>query len=151
MASLAALLPVMSGPSTRLVQVGWRWSLARQFLVLHFAVVLLGVLVTGIWIGNQIETSVLNRTASVTALYVDSLITPRIQNLATAQWLSADQVSEFDALVSGTALGQGVVVFKIWSPDGRVLYSPDRSLIGMRFPTSEEFQTAAHGQVVADM
>jgi signal transduction histidine kinase len=133
------------------VRLGWRWSLARQFLVAHFGVVLLGVILTGVWIGNQIESSVLNRTASVTALYVDSLITPRLQNLATSAWLTPDQVAEFDQLVTGTALGQGVVVFKIWSPQGRVLYSLDRSLIGRQFPASDEFQTALGGQVVSDM
>src|SRR5262245_25004457 len=67
------------------------WSLARQFLIAHFGIVLLGVLVTGAWIGNQIESSVLERTGSVTALYVDSVISPRLQNLAVAQWLSTDE------------------------------------------------------------
>ena len=118
---------------------------------MHFGVALLGVLLTGMWIGNQIESTVLSRTASVTALYVDSLITPRLQNLATSASLAPDQVAEFDNLVTGTALGQGVVVFKIWSPDGHVLYSPDRTLIGQQFPTTDEFQTAVHGQVAADM
>jgi signal transduction histidine kinase len=127
------------------------WSLARQFLVGHFAIVLLGVLVTGVWIGNQIESSVLERTSSVTALYVDSVIGPRLQNLATAQWLTPDELTDLDHLVTGTSLGQGVVVFKIWSPEGRVLYSPDRSLIGERFPLTDEFQKALQGQVVADM
>ena len=129
----------------------WRWSLARRFLVAHFGVVLIGVVFTGVWIGNQIESSVLNRTAGVTALYVDSLITPRLQNLAISAWLTPDQIADFDSLITGTALGQGVAVFKIWSPDRHVLYSPDRSLIGQQFPSSEEFQTALHGQVVADM
>jgi signal transduction histidine kinase len=151
MASAAAVRPIPNvsreGPGERT----WRWSLARQFLVIHFGVALLGVLLTAIWIGNQIETTVLNRTASVTALYVDSLISPRLQNLATSTWLAADQVADLDNLVTGTALGQGVVVFKIWSPDGRILYSPDRSLIGEQLPTTDAFQTAVRGQVAADM
>src|SRR5262245_54241076 len=63
------------------------WSLARQFLIAHFGIVLLGVVVTGAWIGNQIESSVLDRTGSVTALYVDSVIGPRLQNLAVSEWL----------------------------------------------------------------
>jgi signal transduction histidine kinase len=151
MANVTAMRPFTTFPRERAVGRMWRWSLARQFLVIHFGVALIGVLLTGIWIGNQIESTVLSRTAGVTALYVDSLITPRLQNLATSAQLSPDQVAEFDSLVTGTALGQGVVVFKIWSPDGRVLYSPDRSLIGQQFPTTDEFQTAVRGQVAADM
>jgi signal transduction histidine kinase len=151
MVSVAVPQPITAERRRALVRLGWRWSLARQFLIAHFGVVLLGVILTGVWIGNEIESSVLNRTASVTALYVDSLITPRLQNLATSAWLSSDQMAEFDRLVTGTALGQGVVVFKIWSPQGRVLYSLDRSLIGRQFAASDEFQTALSGQVVSDM
>ena len=126
-------------------------SLARRFLVAHFALVFVGVALTGAWIGGQVETSVLDRTAGVTALYVDSVISPRVQDLATSPWLSPDRVNELDHLVSGTALGQGVAVFKIWSTDGTVLYSLDRSLIGRQFPTTDEFHTALRGQVNADM
>lgn len=151
MASAAALNPIEFKRQQASVTSKWRWSLARQFLVAHFGVVLIGVVITGVWIGNQIESSVLSRTAGVTALYVDSLITPRLQNLATSASLTTGQISDFDSLLTRTALGQGVAVFKIWSPDGQVLYSPDRTLIGQQFPTSEEFQTALGGQVVADM
>jgi signal transduction histidine kinase len=128
-----------------------RWTVARQFLGIYFIFVLVGVIATGVWIGNQIESSVLDRTASVTALYVDSLITPRLQNLATDQWLSTNQLTDLDHLVTDTALGQGVAAFKVWSPDRRMLYSLDRSLIGTKFSSSDEFQTALQGDVVADM
>jgi signal transduction histidine kinase len=151
MLSVAVSRPFTAERRRGLVRLGWRWSLARQFLVAHFGVVLLGVILTGIWIGNEIESSVLNRTANVTALYVGSLITPRLQNLATSAWLSPDQKAEFDKLITGTSLGEGVVVFKIWSPEGRVLYSLDRTLVGRQFDASEELQKALDGQVVADM
>jgi signal transduction histidine kinase len=147
----AAVSPLFTLSRKRAAGRTWRWSLARQFLVMHFGIALIGVVLTGVWIGNQIESTVLNRTASVTALYVDSLITPRLQNLATSELLSPEQIAEFDNILTGTSLGQGVVVFKIWSPDGHVLYSLERSIIGQQFPTTEEFQTAMHGQVTADM
>jgi signal transduction histidine kinase len=127
------------------------WSIERQFLLTHFAIVVIGVVVTGAWIGSQIETSVLDRTASVTTLYVDSVIGPRLQSLANAESLTASEVADLDHLVTGTALGQGVVVFKIWSPDGHVLYSPDRALIGRQFPLNEEFRKSLAGQVAADL
>ncbi len=58
------------------------WSLARRYLVSHFTVVLAGVLVVGAWVGHQIGESVLQRTAGITALYVDSVVGPRLQALA---------------------------------------------------------------------
>jgi hypothetical protein len=42
--------------------------------VASLVVVLIGVLITGAWIGHQIESSVLDRTAGITALYVESVV-----------------------------------------------------------------------------
>jgi hypothetical protein len=65
--------------------------------------------------------------------------------------LTQDQIADLDHLVTDTSLGRGVVVFKVWSPDGRILYSLDRSLIGRQFSISDEFHTALQGQVTADV
>src|SRR5689334_19515390 len=128
-----------------------RWSLAREFLVGHFAIVLLGVLVMGAWVGGQIQTSVLDRTASVTTLYVGSVIGPRLQSLASSASLSEQEIADLDQLVTTTSLGQGVVVYKLWSLDGHVLYSPDRKLIGRQFPVSDDFVRTLRGDVFADI
>jgi len=77
--------------------------------------------------------------------------TSRLQSLASSDWLSSDEVAELDQLIGGTGLGQGVVVFKIWSRDGRVVYSPDRALIGRQFALNNEFQKTLEGEVVADI
>src|SRR5689334_11519758 len=121
MASLAVLARTENsrvGRAAAALPGAGQWSLTRQFLVGHFAIVLLGVLLTGAWIGNQIEASVLDRTASVTNLYVNSVIGPRLQNLARSAWLTPNEIADLDHLITDTPLGQGVVVFKIWSPDG---------------------------------
>jgi signal transduction histidine kinase len=129
-----------------------QWSLARQYVVASLVIVLAGVLVTGAWIGHQIETSVLDRTAGVTALYVDSFLSSTLQGLASDdRWLTAADTDALDRLISDTGLGQGVVLFKIWSLDGRVLYSPDRSLVGQQFPVDAGLASAARGEVQADM
>ncbi len=128
------------------------WSLAQQYVAASLIVVLAGVLVTGAWIGHQIEASVLDRTAGITALYVDSVLGPNLQALAyDDRWLTASDASALDRLVSATGLGQGVVLFKIWSLDGRVLYSADRSLVGQQFPIDSGLERARQGEVVADI
>lgn len=129
-----------------------RWSLAQQYVVASLIVVLAGVLVTGAWIGHQIETSVLDRTAGVTALYVDSFLSSKLQSLASDdRRLTPSDMAALDHLISDTGLGQGVVLFKIWSLDGRVLYSPERSLVGQKFPVGGGLASAARGEVTADM
>jgi signal transduction histidine kinase len=129
-----------------------QWSLARQYLAASLIVVLAGVLITGAWMGHQIEASVLDRTAGVTALYVDSVLSPNLQTLASNdQWLNAPDTAALNNLMNTNGLGQGVVLFKIWSLDGRVLYSADPALVGQQFPVDAGLSEAAEGQVTADM
>jgi signal transduction histidine kinase len=129
-----------------------RWSLARQYLLASLIVVLTGVVITGAWIGHQIESSVLQRTAGITALYVDSVVSPNLQALARDdRWITANDTAALNRLVSDTGLGQGVVLFKIWSLDGRVLYSPDQGLVGRQFPIDMGLSRAAKGEVTSDM
>src|SRR5215470_13974123 len=136
---------------TRL-RVAPRWSLARQYLTASLLMVLAGVIVTGAWIGHQIEKSVLDRTAYITALYIDSVLSPSLQELANDdRGLTPTSTAALDRLYSETALGQGVVLFKIWSLDGRVLYSPDAALVGHEFPIDPGLARATHGEVAADV
>jgi signal transduction histidine kinase len=128
------------------------WSLAQQYLVASLIVVLAGVLVTGAWIGHQIESSVLDRTGAITALYVDSVLGPNLQALALDdRWLTPADMAALNRLVATTGLGQGVVLFKIWSIGGRVLYSPDQSLVGQQFPVDSGLERATRGEVTADI
>jgi signal transduction histidine kinase len=126
------------------------WSLAQQYLVASLLVVLAGVITTGAWIGHQIETSVVERTGGITALYVDSVLGPNLQALARDdRWLTADDAAALNRLVATTGLGQGVVQFKIWSLDGRILYSADPALVGQQFAIDDSLRQAIDGEVTA--
>ena len=128
-----------------------RWSLARQYLAASLLVVLTGVVITGAWMGHQIESSVLDRTAGITALYIDSVVSPNLQSLAHDESLSASDAAALDHLFSDTGLGQGVVLFKIWSLDGRVVYSPYQAIVGQQFPIDPGLAQASRGEVAADL
>jgi signal transduction histidine kinase len=133
-------------------QFGRDLTLAQQYLMATLVVVLVGVLVTGAWIGHQIESSVLDRTAGITALYVDSVVGPNLQALAQDDsWLSETDAAALDRLVSTTRLGEGVVQIKVWSLDGRVLFSADQALVGQQFPIDPGLAQARNGAVFADM
>lgn len=128
-----------------------RLSLARQFLLASFAILLIGMLVIGLWISSQIELGVLNRTAAITSLYVASFVSPRIQILAQQPGLPDEVMQDLDRLVRETALGEQIVSFKIWSTDGRVLYAVDRDLVGIQFGVDEDLETALAGEVVTSI
>lgn len=127
-----------------------RLSLAGRFMLANLVVQAIGVVIIGTWVGQQIENGVLNRTASVTALYVESIMTPYLQSLATGSLSDAD-MQALESVVSKPLLQQQVVAFKVWAPDGTVLYSPDPRLVGRLFPIDEGLERALAGDVSADV
>jgi signal transduction histidine kinase len=137
----------------RLPALRWsrRLSLATQFLVASFLVLVVGMLVIGTWVGQAIEHGVLNRSAAVTALYVNSVLTDYLEGLNEETSLDPQVMATFDRLLADTPLGQRVAAFKVWSPDGEVLYSSDRRLMGQRFDVDGGLARAFQGDLSAEM
>jgi signal transduction histidine kinase len=126
-----------------------RLTLTRQFLVASFPIVLAGMLVIGFWVEREIERGVVTRLGEVQSLYVDALVAPHLDQLLARGTIDAEQKAKLDALLTDTALGQKIVAFIIWRPDGRVLYSNEAKLIGRRFPVSEGLAVALAGNIHA--
>ena len=62
---------------------------------------LLGGLATGWWVGTQLERGIIDRSASITGLYVESFIQPHLESLDTGSWLTAtDKASRSPAAPS---------------------------------------------------
>jgi signal transduction histidine kinase len=124
-----------------------KFSLARQFLIVSLLILVTGMLAIGTWISRQIEQSVLNRTAAITALYVDSFVSPHLQSLKDGNNLSANDLAELDRLLSETSLGQQIVSYKIWSTEGQILYNPVPEQIGRYYGISDDLGEALGGDV----
>lgn len=139
------------GRAAGLVGLNQSTSLARRFLLASLLVLVVGGLAIGWWIGGQLERGIIDRTASVTGLYVESFIQPHIESLANGAWLSDADKTQLDALLTDTTFGQQIVALKVWRPDGTIVYSPERALIGQSFPSDESLRNALNGNVVADM
>jgi signal transduction histidine kinase len=126
-------------------------SLAQRFLLANLAILLVAGLAVGIWVGNQLERSIMDRTASVTALYVASIIEPSVASLADGGELTLEELGTLDAHLASPALAERVRSMRLWSQDGRVVYSPNAELIGRTFPVDEHLAQAWRGQVVSSM
>lgn len=126
-------------------------TLARQYMLVSLLVMLGGMLVIGLWISQQIETAVTNRTAAVTALYVDSYISPHLQRLAQEEVLAAVDIKALERLLVDTSLGEQIVSFKIWSPNGVILYSTNPDLIGRQFEIDGGLAKAFDGAVITEV
>jgi signal transduction histidine kinase len=64
-------------------------------------------------------------------------------------------LADLDELVQAQILGESVVRVKIWTPDGRILYSDEPRLIGQRFELGEEerelFETGGSDAELSDL
>jgi signal transduction histidine kinase len=128
-----------------------RLSVAQQFLLGSLIILALGMAGIGAWVSRQIEDGVVHRTASTTALYVDSLIAPSLQDLTGGDTLSAEAIDRLDWLLEETPLGQEVALFQVWDRGGRIVYSTVPGLVGQQLEIEAELASALAGNVAADV
>ncbi|MCB0006938.1 MAG: hypothetical protein KDE04_10805 [Anaerolineales bacterium] len=126
-------------------------TLARQYMFASLIIMLLGMVLVGFWISRQIEEAVTKQTAAVTALYVDNFISPHLQSLHYNDWLSDEERQALADLMSDPTLGKEIVSFKIWSPNGTILYSPNPDLVGQQFVIEGGLAEAFSGEVVSEV
>lgn len=124
-------------------------SFSRQFLTLGLVVFSLAVIVTGVWIGRQIEHGAINRAASIAAVYTDSILHAQLREMPSAGTLRDDVVAALDDIFVAGPLAKKVVRFKLWLPDGTIMYSSDASQAGQRFPVSGLLASAFAGEVAS--
>jgi signal transduction histidine kinase len=110
-----------------------------------------GAIGLGLWVGQQIETGIISQTAGTTALYVDSFVSPHLQEFGRTGALSPAETRALAGLVEDTPLGQRIAYFKVWDLRGRILYSNDPSIVGQVFPMTEELARALKGDVTSDV
>lgn len=124
-------------------------TLAQRFRLTSIVVLALGMLGVGWWVSRQIETGVTQGTAETTALYMQSFVAPRVQELADGPALTDEHVAALRSLLVDTPLGTQIVAFKIWGADGRLVYSAEPAAVGRVFPISRTQARAWRGGIAA--
>src|SRR3990172_5356963 len=64
-----------------------RLGLGGQFALACLVVLVVGAFVIGTWVSQKVESGVVRRTAAMTALYVDSFISPYLAVLEAGEGL----------------------------------------------------------------
>ncbi|MFH1184987.1 MAG: sensor histidine kinase [Chloroflexota bacterium] len=128
-----------------------RLSLAQRFSLLSFILIFGAMFLVGAWTGRQIEIGVINRTAALTALYVDSLISHHLQEAMRTGATNPAHAQEVEDLLGDSPLGRSLAAYKIWSTEGRIIYSSQPALVGLRFPIEGGLEAALDGSVHAEI
>ena len=134
----------------RLSQHWRRMSLASQFAAAGGVVLIIAALVVGAIVARRIEESVVRNTASATALYMESFVSPLSQQLADSDQLSVNAKRALNEIFNDTPLGERVVSYKIWKQGGRIVEASDPALVGQVFPVNPSLRAAWDGQVRAE-
>ena len=124
-------------------------SLARQYMLASLVVLAFCMTGVGWWVSQQIQAGVIRESAATTALYMNSFVAPLIQDLASEDHLRPEHIKTLDRLITETPLGRQVTSFKIWTRDGRIVYSTIPALIGKTYQMSPESARAWRGEVTA--
>ncbi|MDP9295359.1 MAG: HAMP domain-containing histidine kinase [Actinomycetota bacterium] len=121
------------------------WRFAAASLV---AFMLIGGVVTVVMV--RVVRQRAEEHAKFHATYVvDAVLAPGLRNVPLDAPLTGQNLERIDRLVHDRILSDGRSVrVKIWAPDGTVLYSDNRSLIGQSFPEEHgELQAVLDGEI----
>ena len=122
-------------------------SFSHQFLAVSFGILVAGMIIIGTWIGHQIENNTVNRAAAIATVYVESILATRLQAFLRGGGIDRETRAALDRVFVEGPLSRKVVRFKLWSPDGTILYSSDELQSGRRFPVQGLLAAAFAGTV----
>jgi signal transduction histidine kinase len=147
----ANTLPHLTFPFVVAITHWWRGLGRARRLT---AALSLGIASAGIGacflVANHIQELFANRVGASTALYVDSVVEPLVQELASKSSLSEQNRSALERSLSPTSSGKPLVAFRIWLSD-QIVFSSRGELVGKQFSPTNARSRAFKGEVVASL
>lgn len=132
----------------RLRRVFRKFSLATQFMIAMSFVVITLMSVLTLWTVDRVERAALEGAGAVGALYLQTFVSPLIDESDVARGSIDPELAEKLKLMLGTGpLGQHVEAIKIWKKDGSLLYSTSGEQIEKPV-VFKELAAAFAGQIV---
>lgn len=126
-----------------------RLSFLHQFVLMITVVLVAGVVIIATWIGRQIESSAVNRAASIAAVYVESILAGQLHDWSNVGVVGSETHAAFDRVFVDGPLHRKVLRFKLWDAGGKILYSNDHTQLGRRFPVGDRLSRAFAGALQA--
>jgi len=124
-------------------------SLSSQFVVAGGLIMMIAAFIAGYFVSAIVSQISIERTAVSTALLIESLVAPLVQNLVTDDALNKDSAASIDGTIGTAPFNRRFPYLDIWKKGGVVAYSTTTSLIGQQFAVSPGLATAFGGDVSA--
>jgi signal transduction histidine kinase len=121
----------------------------HRFFMVGLCVFGLGILAGGMWFAQQIERSAVNRAAAIAAAYTESILSTELSGTPLTPDLPDELIFRLDRIFVSGALARKVVRFKLWAPDGTILYSNDSAQRGARYTVQGPLNDAFQGRVMS--
>jgi signal transduction histidine kinase len=126
-------------------------SLTTRFAVYSF--VCIGLMTAVLWlvVSNYLVNQILEREWEVTAQIVQTDVRKFLEDY---DFKATDRKSvghKFVALLDHMRRSPSIVRFKVYNPQGVVIWSDDKSLVGQSFGDNPQLQKALQGEVTADL
>src|SRR5262249_12391008 len=117
--------------------------LLRYALLSALAIAALGAVIATV-LARELRNDVL-ASSRRQALMVQVVAAGKVTPEAMKHGVTGKPLEELDRAFAGS----GVARVKIWSPDGRIVYSDDHDLIGRRFPLEDDITNAVKGKITS--
>lgn len=119
-----------------------RFSFAHQIMLASGVLLAAAMMLSGMWLGGQIERSTVNRVAAVSAAYVESILAAQLRGVPEIVLSSSTVHDALDHIFVEGPLRRKIVAFRLWDSTGVVHYSNDHAEIGRRFPVGKALAAA---------
>ena len=143
--------PLMKLANTPLGSLYANANLTTRFAI--HSLVCIGIMTAGLWfiVSNYLADQIVEREWQTTAQIVRADVRKFLEEY---DFTAQDRKSvghKFVALLNHMRLSPDIVRFKVYNPQGVVIWSDDKRLVGKSFTDNPQLQKALQGKVVADM
>ncbi|MHB8049628.1 MAG: HD-GYP domain-containing protein [Coriobacteriia bacterium] len=127
-------------------------TLLARFSLIGLAVTIAAAALLGYLLQRDLTGHELEQAGALAVMQVSAGVSPHLTVADMSTPLTATRVAELDTLANRDLMEYGTIVLvKIWNRDGTVVYSNDKSLIGKRFPHSEQLRAALKGMTTTEI
>src|SRR5262245_28686599 len=143
---LQLTLPFLVAPAQR----GRRLERASKLIAIAAFAVVSGAIYACTIVARDIESAFTQKVAAGTALYVDNVVEPLVQELATQPSLSTENQQALERRLAALSPSKPIVAFKLWTADGMV-FSTNQKTADQYSPPSRLRDRILRGEVVAQI